>query len=134
MQQVALILLRTLIGCHFLYEGYYKMMTPGWSGERGRLFESSLGPSRGSVAPNDGVRNGTVDRSRGQIWTSLSRALAHPGPCHQARVLGSDYPPGSLLSFGDSLPGNPSARQRRNLLAGEQESHRVGCDLCAPVI
>ena len=31
MQQGALILLRTLIGWHFLYEGYYKIMTPGWS-------------------------------------------------------------------------------------------------------
>lgn len=32
-QQVALILLRTVIGWHFLYEGYYKLMTPGWSAE-----------------------------------------------------------------------------------------------------
>ena len=32
-QQVALILLRTLIGWHFLYEGYYKLMLPGWSAE-----------------------------------------------------------------------------------------------------
>jgi thiosulfate dehydrogenase (quinone) large subunit len=29
-QQVALVLLRTLIGWHFLYEGYYKLMLPGW--------------------------------------------------------------------------------------------------------
>ena len=29
-QQVALIVLRTLIGWHFLYEGYYKLMLPGW--------------------------------------------------------------------------------------------------------
>jgi thiosulfate dehydrogenase (quinone) large subunit len=32
-QQVALIILRTLIGWHFLYEGYYKLMLPGWSAE-----------------------------------------------------------------------------------------------------
>jgi thiosulfate dehydrogenase [quinone] large subunit len=31
LQQVALITLRTLIGWHFLYEGYYKLMLPGWS-------------------------------------------------------------------------------------------------------
>ena len=30
-QQVALIALRTVIGWHFLYEGYYKLMMPGWS-------------------------------------------------------------------------------------------------------
>ncbi len=29
-QAVALVLLRTLIGWHFLYEGYYKLMLPGW--------------------------------------------------------------------------------------------------------
>ncbi|HKX30998.1 MAG TPA: DoxX subfamily [Blastocatellia bacterium] len=30
-QQVALVSLRTLIGWHFLYEGYYKLMLPAWS-------------------------------------------------------------------------------------------------------
>jgi len=30
-QQVALVILRTLIGWHFLYEGYYKLMLPAWS-------------------------------------------------------------------------------------------------------
>jgi thiosulfate dehydrogenase [quinone] large subunit len=30
-QQVCLITLRTLIGWHFLYEGYYKWALPGWS-------------------------------------------------------------------------------------------------------
>ena len=31
LQAVALVLLRTLIGWHFLYEGYYKLMLPGWT-------------------------------------------------------------------------------------------------------
>jgi thiosulfate dehydrogenase [quinone] large subunit len=31
LQQVALVLLRTLIGWHFLYEGLYKLLTPAWS-------------------------------------------------------------------------------------------------------
>jgi len=31
LQQTALILLRTLIGWHFLYEGYYKIVQPAWS-------------------------------------------------------------------------------------------------------
>ena len=30
LEAVALVLLRTLIGWHFLYEGYYKLMLPGW--------------------------------------------------------------------------------------------------------
>jgi len=32
-QQFTLILLRTLIGWHFFYEGYYKLMLPGWSAD-----------------------------------------------------------------------------------------------------
>jgi thiosulfate dehydrogenase [quinone] large subunit len=32
-QQAALIILRTLIGWHFLYEGYYKLALPAWSAE-----------------------------------------------------------------------------------------------------
>src|ERR1700674_3209606 len=30
-QQIALVLLRTVIGWHFLYEAYYKMASPAWS-------------------------------------------------------------------------------------------------------
>jgi thiosulfate dehydrogenase [quinone] large subunit len=30
-QQVGLVLLRTLIGWHFLYEGYFKLLHPAWS-------------------------------------------------------------------------------------------------------
>jgi thiosulfate dehydrogenase [quinone] large subunit len=30
-QQVTLVLLRTLIGWHFLYEGYFKLLYPAWS-------------------------------------------------------------------------------------------------------
>ncbi|MBI1764597.1 MAG: DoxX family membrane protein [Acidobacteria bacterium] len=36
-QQIALIALRTLIGWHFLYEGYYKFRLPGWSADGTRL-------------------------------------------------------------------------------------------------
>jgi thiosulfate dehydrogenase [quinone] large subunit len=31
LQQVVLVLLRTLIGWHFLYEGYYKLILPAWT-------------------------------------------------------------------------------------------------------
>ena len=30
-QQVGLVLLRTLIGWHFLYEGYFKLLHPAWT-------------------------------------------------------------------------------------------------------
>lgn len=30
-EAAGLVLLRTLIGWHFLYEGYYKLMLPGWT-------------------------------------------------------------------------------------------------------
>ena len=30
-QRAGLVLLRTLVGWHFLYEGYYKLVLPGWS-------------------------------------------------------------------------------------------------------
>jgi thiosulfate dehydrogenase [quinone] large subunit len=30
-EAASLVLLRTLIGWHFLYEGYYKLMLPGWT-------------------------------------------------------------------------------------------------------
>src|SRR5262245_13585223 len=32
-QQIVLVVLRTLVGWHFLYEGYYKLMSPGWSSD-----------------------------------------------------------------------------------------------------
>ncbi len=32
-QQVALVALRTVIGWHFFYEGYYKLLLPGWSSD-----------------------------------------------------------------------------------------------------
>ena len=32
-QKAGLVVLRTLVGWHFLYEGYYKLMLPGWTRE-----------------------------------------------------------------------------------------------------
>lgn len=31
LQRISLVVLRTFIGWHFLYEGYYKLMLPGWA-------------------------------------------------------------------------------------------------------
>ena len=54
-QRVALILVRTVIGWHFLYEGLYKLMLPGWTRDGARLAAWSakgyLNVSTGPLAP-----------------------------------------------------------------------------------
>jgi thiosulfate dehydrogenase [quinone] large subunit len=51
-QQTALILLRTLIGWHFAYEGYFKLLHPAWSRGGAPLERfSSLGYLRGATGP-----------------------------------------------------------------------------------
>jgi thiosulfate dehydrogenase [quinone] large subunit len=51
-QQIALIALRTLIGWHFLYEGYYKFALPGWSADGTRIGAwSSAGYLKAATGP-----------------------------------------------------------------------------------
>ena len=54
-QRVALIALRTVIGWHFLYEGLYKLMLPGWTRDGARLAKWTakgyLNVSSGPLAP-----------------------------------------------------------------------------------
>ena len=55
-QQVLLVSLRTLIGWHFLYEGYFKLITPGWGPDGLPLPAwSSAGYLRGATGPFAGV-------------------------------------------------------------------------------
>jgi thiosulfate dehydrogenase [quinone] large subunit len=51
-QQLTLILVRTLIGWHFFYEGYYKLVLPGWSAD-GRPVPawSAAGYLKGATGP-----------------------------------------------------------------------------------
>ena len=51
-QQFCLIALRTVIGWHFAYEGFYKLMLPGWTraGERVASF-SAAGYLKGATGP-----------------------------------------------------------------------------------
>lgn len=52
LQQAALVILRTLIGWHFLYEGYYKIMLPAWSSAGVPLAAwSSAGYLRAATGP-----------------------------------------------------------------------------------
>lgn len=51
-QKISLIVLRTVIGWHFLYEGYYKLMLPGWTPGGAPLGPwSSAGYLRGATGP-----------------------------------------------------------------------------------
>jgi thiosulfate dehydrogenase [quinone] large subunit len=55
-QQAALVVLRTLIAWHFLYEGYYKLWAPGWSRAGAPLAPwSSAGYLRGASGPLAGL-------------------------------------------------------------------------------
>ncbi len=55
-QQVLLVALRTAIGWHFLYEGYVKLVTPGWGPDGLPLAAwSSAGYLRGATGPFAGV-------------------------------------------------------------------------------
>src|SRR5688572_24752486 len=55
-QQVLLVTLRTVIGWHFLYEGYFKLITPGWGADGLPLSPfSSAAYLRGATGPFAGV-------------------------------------------------------------------------------
>ena len=66
-QQGALILLRTVIGWHFLYEGYYKLTSPAWSPTGTPLPHwTSLGYLKGASGPLAGLFQRMVSAG----WTS----------------------------------------------------------------
>ena len=55
-ESLALVLLRTLIGWHFLYEGYYKLATPGWTRAGAPLGSwSAAGYLKAATGPLAGV-------------------------------------------------------------------------------
>ena len=63
-QQIALVVLRTLIGWHFLYEGFTKVLTPAWSragAPIGRF--TSAGYLRGSSGPFSDLFRNLADSS-----------------------------------------------------------------------
>jgi thiosulfate dehydrogenase [quinone] large subunit len=61
-QQVALVLLRTLIGWHFLYEGLYKLRLPGWTADGQPLAAwTSAGFLRAATGPFGRLARATVD-------------------------------------------------------------------------
>jgi thiosulfate dehydrogenase [quinone] large subunit len=72
-QQVALVSLRTLIGWHFLYEGYYKLVMPGWSAAGEPLARwSSAGYLKAATGPLAGLFRRMIEAG----WTPwIDRAV-----------------------------------------------------------
>lgn len=65
-QSIALIVLRTLIGWHFLYEAYFKIMSPAWSRGGAPLTPwTSAGYLQGSSGPLAGIFHRLVNAG----WT-----------------------------------------------------------------
>lgn len=66
LQQVALIVLRTVIGWHFLYEAYYKLLSPAW-GPAGTPLPrwTAAGYLKGASGPLAGLFQRMVDAG----WT-----------------------------------------------------------------
>ncbi len=77
-QSTILVLLRTLIGWHFLYEGYYKLALPGWSSAGSPLAPWSatgyLKAATGPLAP--GFHALAASSASGWIDVAVPIALA----------------------------------------------------------
>ena len=62
LQAISLVILRTLIGWHFLYEAYYKFASPAWSASGGPLVPwTSAGYLRGASGPLAGLFRRMID-------------------------------------------------------------------------
>lgn len=76
LQRFSLVVLRTLIGWHFLYEGYYKLMLPGWTREGQRLNEwSAAGYLQGATGPLAGVFQ-ELGKSTMIAWVDIGVPIA----------------------------------------------------------
>ena len=80
-QQVWLVALRTLIGWHFLYEGYVKLLTPSWGADGLPVSPwSSAGYLRGATGPLAGVFHALASSSWiGTIDVLVAVSLAAVG-------------------------------------------------------
>jgi thiosulfate dehydrogenase [quinone] large subunit len=119
MQQVSLVLLRTLIGWHFLYEGYYKLMTPGWSADGQPLGPwSAAGYLKASSGPLAGPLRRMLDSGLGPwmdrgvkfgllfVGLSLILGFATRLGCWGAIILLSLFYLSAIPLQGTPQPGN----------------------------
>jgi thiosulfate dehydrogenase [quinone] large subunit len=85
MKAFSLVALRTLVGWHFAYEGYYKLMTPAWSRGGGRLPAFTA--------------EGYLRSATGPLAGAFHAAASHPSLVHATDLL----VPIGLLLVGLSL-------------------------------
>ena len=75
-QSIALFVLRTLIGWHFLYEAYFKIMSPAWSRGGGPLTPwTSAGYLQGASGPLGGIFHRLVNAGW-TVWLDRSVKVA----------------------------------------------------------
>ena len=121
LEAVALVLLRTLIGWHFLYEGYYKLVSPGWT--RGGApvaawsasgyLKAATGPLAGAFhALGQSSMAGWVDHlvPIGLVLVGLSLML---GLFTQVGLWGALGVSDAVLRLGHPDRGRPEALERR---------------------
>ena len=112
-QQVGLVLLRTLVGWHFLYEGYFKLWRPvgpdgGPSGlYRGGLPEGGLGSFARSSALAETAWIGTIDVMVARAARSASRS------CRLSRAGGPGRARAAHPSTGRDTGGLPQQARGR---------------------
>ena len=120
--QVTLVLLRTLIGWHFLYEGYFKLMRPAWSAAGAPLPSwSSTGYLKAAAGPFASFFHRLAESSWiGTIDTTIPIALAVVGlllmlglftqlACMLALVLLATFYTASIPMSGLPEPGSEGA-------------------------
>jgi thiosulfate dehydrogenase (quinone) large subunit len=75
-EAVSLVLLRTLVGWHFLYEGYYKLLLPGWTHAGAPLAGwSAAGYLKAATGPLGGVFR-SLGQSAAAPWIDLLIPIA----------------------------------------------------------
>lgn len=122
LQQFGLVLLRTLIGWHFLYEGYYKLALPAWSRDGQPLAAwSAAGYLRGASGPfaslfrplADSALAGWIDAvipiALVLVGLSLILGLFTQAGCWGAMGLLSVFYLSALPTSGQPQPGTEGA-------------------------
>ncbi len=84
-QQFSLVILRTLVGWHFAYEGFYKLMLPGWTRDGQRIAAFSA--------------EGYLKGATGPFAQTFQSMAGHPGMMHAIGII----VPAGLLLVGLSL-------------------------------
>ena len=136
-QQVALIVLRTFIGWHFLYEGYFKLLLPAWTPDGTHLGPwSSASYLNGATGPVGHLlqvsierRLGTRDRHCSNCRSLRHWAFSDAGLVHSTGLLWGACNAGFVLCHSSSARRRSSPWHGRELHDREQELDRSssGC-------